>query len=410
MAGLKRAGGHTLIVIEHRLDELMAWVDRVVVLAADGSVLTQGDPREVFYQGAELLQEAGVWRPRVTTTVLALQAAGWDVAGRPLTPEEAEAALRDTPGLVERLRVAAAAGGRPAETAWPTPAGIRVPPAASIGPGGRDDHRLFRVEDLDFRYPQAGGPALRGVSLDVDRGEFLAIVGANGAGKSTLAALMAGGLVPPPATVFLEGRDIRSFTSRELASRVGYVFQNPEHQFVTERVRDELAFSLAGRGGRSPHAEREGLVHSWLGRFGLAALAEENPFALSQGQKRRLSVASILIRGQEAVFLDEPTFGQDREQTERLLALLRDLWREGRTLVVLTHDMELVARHAQRLLVLKDGAVLYDGVPRSFFGDEELVRAARLAVPAVGRLAAALGAPLLLTAEDLVAAAGRAPG
>ncbi len=393
---LGRDPGRTIVLIEHKLDELMSFIDRVVVLAADGSLLTQGGPAEVFHDRDGTLREAGVWRPRVVEAVTGLRRRGWPVPGRPLEAEETAAALMSVPGLAERLR----------ETPSLAEAGSRPPAATPRAP-------LLEVRGLDYVYPdgeQAPRAALTDLSLAVAAGELLAVVGPNGAGKSTLAGLVSGVLRAPAGCVFLEGRDVRSLSSRELAARVGHVFQNPEHQFVTERVYDELAFSLSGgrRGTRRP--PDDDLIRSWLERFGLAALAEENPFSLSQGQKRRLSVAAILIRGQELVVLDEPTFGQDRTQTERLIELVMSLWRGGRTLIILTHDMDLVARCGS-LLVLEGGHALYRGEPRAFFQQPELVERAGLSVPPVGRLAAALGAPRLLTVEDLLAAAGtRSPG
>lgn len=395
LSRLGRDPGRTLVLVEHKLDELMPWIDRVVVLAADGSLLTQGGPGEVFHDRDGALREAGVWRPRVVEAVVGLRRQGWPVPGRPVSVEQTAVAIGSVPGLAERLR----------ETRPPLEAGTGAP---AVSPGVP----LLEVTNLDYSYPdgeQAPGPALSDLSLTVARGDLLAVVGPNGAGKSTLAALVAGVLRPPAGRVFVEGRDVRSLASRELAARVGYVFQNPEHQFVTERVYDEIAFSLGGRRRGIRRPADDSLVRSWLERFGLGALAEENPFSLSQGQKRRLSVAAILIRGQELVLLDEPTFGQDRTQSERLIELLSSLWRGGRTLIVLTHDMDLVARCAS-LLVLESGRMLYQGGPRAFFQQKELVERAGLSVPPVGRLAAALGAPHLLTVEDVLAAAGTPSG
>ena len=193
---------------------------------------------------------------------------------------ETAAALAATPGLVARLREAASA--RPATS----PAREAV---------------LISIRDLSFRYGRRGhAGARRRISVH-RRGRFLAIAGANGAGKTTLASLLRGVVVEPPGDVSLEGEDVAAMREAELSGRVGYVFQNPEHQFVADSVHDELAFSLLPRAaeGRQPlTAAQEQLVEEWLERLGLLPLAEANPFSLSQGQKRRLSVAAMLMRGQ----------------------------------------------------------------------------------------------------------------
>jgi energy-coupling factor transporter ATP-binding protein EcfA2 len=192
---------------------------------------------------------------------------------------------------------------------------------------------------------------------------------------------------------------------------VGHVFQNPEHQFVADTVRGEVAYSLAQSKRGTLNARQRDLVEATLGRFGLQGLADANPFSLSQGQKRRLSVAAMLVRGQSLLFLDEPTFGQDRVQSARLVEMLHELWRGGHTIVMLTHDMDLVAQHAQRVLVLRGGRLIFDGPPRIFFTDESLVAEARLGRPVLAELSAALAHrlgrnPGLLTCDDFAAAAG----
>ena len=251
---------------------------------------------------------------------------------------------------------------------------------------------------------------LDGVSLDLHRGALLAIAGANGAGKTTLASLLSGVLKPPKGTVTLGGMDVATMREDDLTGRVGYVFQNPEHQFVADSVHNELAFSLVQRKGRQSLAPvQEQLVKEWLERFGLLTYAERNPFSLSQGEKRRLSVAAMLVRGQEVVILDEPSFGQDEAQTDRLMATLQQLRDEGRTVVMVTHDMSLVAEYATAVVVLVGGRVVFFGEPHALFSRPGILDEARLELPVLGSLATGLGAPGLLTVEEFVAAAGPPP-
>jgi energy-coupling factor transporter ATP-binding protein EcfA2 len=360
-------GGHTILIIEHKLDQIIDWVDSVLVLGPGGKLLCHGDPRAIFYERAGDLEEMGVWRPQTVELALALRSRGWQVPGSPLSVDETVAALIATPGLVDRLSE-------------------RGPAAPAAAPAAEP---ILRAERLDYSYPD-GHQALSGVTMSLGRGGFTAIAGANGAGKTTLGSLLTGAREAPRGKIFLEGTDIATLPPWMVSDRVGLVFQNPEHQFVTDTVFGELAFSLVPRAGRRRagklSAEQRFLVDSWLDRLGLLPLAEANPFSLSQGQKRRLSVGAMLIRGQSLLVLDEPTLGQDELQSQRLMTMMHCLRAEGRTVAMITHDMRLVAENADSLLVLNGGRVMFSGTPAEFFGMPSEVRRAGLAMPALGEV------------------------
>jgi energy-coupling factor transport system ATP-binding protein len=277
----------------------------------------------------------------------------------PLSVPEAATRLRADPALA-RPALADALGAPPAC------------PEAGAPPA-------LEVSGLSFAYDPAR-PVLRDVSLRVPAGEFAVLVGANGSGKSTLAALAVGLRPPPRGAVSLFDSDVRDLTTAESAERAGYVFQNPEHQFVEDTVFDELAYSLRAR--RRPTDEVAATVRGLL-----ADLAQANPFTLSQGQKRRLSVATMLAVGQRLLILDEPTFGQDRRGSARLMGLLGDLNRAGVTLLMITHDMRLVAEWARVAHVLAEGRVIFSGPPAELFARPDVMRAARLLPPPLVELA-----------------------
>lgn len=263
----------TMVLIEHRVAEVVPLVDRVVVLAPGGGVAADGPPAEVFGTHGDTLAAAGVWVP-----------------GRPLPDRRASG----TPGA-GRLHTA--------------------------GLGKRT---------LDFP------------DLHVAAGELVAVTGANGTGKSTL-ALMLGGLTRPDrGEVHTPHGAPHRWRAPELARRIGSVFQNPEHQFVTATVREELAL------GGTPAAR----VDELLTRLRLDTLARANPFTLSGGEARRLSVATALAARPELLILDEPTFGQDRRTWIELMDLLLDLRAEGHGIVAVTHDPQVVAHAADRVLTL----------------------------------------------------------
>jgi energy-coupling factor transport system ATP-binding protein len=240
---------------------------------------------------------------------------------------------------------------------------------------------VLRADHVSHRFRGAAVPALDGATLDVREGEVLAIVGANGAGKTTLALALAGAIRPTGGTVFLAGRDLRTLDPRELRARVAYVFQYPEHQFIARTARDELLVTLRARGADASSARLR--ADEALDEAGLAALALADPRSLSHGQKRRLSVATALVGVPQVVILDEPTFGQDRRHTELLAEKMRQLAREGRAAILVTHDMALVADVADRVVALSDGRVAFSGRPEDLFARGEDLAAWGLALPPV---------------------------
>ncbi|MCW5888357.1 MAG: ABC transporter ATP-binding protein, partial [Anaerolineales bacterium] len=242
------------------------------------------------------------------------------------------------------------------------------------------------IQHLSFNYGQQA--ALQDVSVQINQGDFLAIVGANGAGKTTLAKHLMGILRPPAGTIQLQGVEFNEIPTQELARKIGYVFQNPEHQFVTETVWDEVAYGL--RVMQTEEATLASTTQALLETFGLARYAKANPFTLSYGEKRRLSVASMLALGQDVLILDEPTFGQDERNATALLEILQELNRTGKTVIVITHDMRLVLENANRVVAMSAGRVLFDGAPAALAAQPALLSEARLTLPPLARLSALL--------------------
>ncbi len=367
ISSLKERGEHTVVLIEHKLDDLMHLIDRVVALGEAGEVLADGPPRAVFRDHADALRSPGVWMPQTALLAHRMGGRGLPLDPFPVTPDEAERALRRQP----IPKIVGAKRRR-------TPEG---PPGTSV-----NGAPAIEVRDLSYAY--GDDRVLDSVSLTVPRGDFLAVVGANGAGKTTLALHLAGVLRPPRDAVFVEGRDVSRTPARDLSRRVGYVFQNPEHQFVTDSVADEVGYGLRAMG--LPEAEVAERTAAMLERFGLSRYAKANPFTLSHGEKRRLSVATMLAAGQQTLILDEPTFGQDQKNAGEMMALLRELNAGGRTIVVITHDMTLVAEHARHAAVMSGGGLLFCGPTRELFARPDVLSRARLEPPPLARLAARL--------------------
>lgn len=282
------ATGATLVVVEHRTAVWADLMTRVIVLAADGGVLADGAPDRVFAEHGRMLADAGVWVPGLEV----------DLPELPAAPSETDAVL------------------------------------AASGLAIARDPRAIVQSALDVCAP---------------RGQATVISGPNGAGKSTLALTLAG-LIPEQAgsveaAADLAGRGGRRpfrWTSRELLTRIGTVFQEPEHQFLTQTLRDELAVGPAALGWSA--SRTASVVDGLLERLHLAQLALANPFTLSGGQKRRLSVATVLAASPEVIVLDEPTFGQDRRGWAELVGLLQEQIAAGTSVIAVTHDGGVV-RH-----------------------------------------------------------------
>lgn len=347
----------SLLLIEHRLDEVVSLVDRVVVLDGSGHVALEGAPDVVFMAHAAALDRIGAWTPELADLALLIDPHSTRV---PRSPSEAASRLArawTASGLFPR-------DGRTAHLVGPT----------SGAP-------LVDIDCVSYQYPHARSLALHDVSLEIHAGEFLALVGANAAGKSTLGLLLAGVLHPTSGAMRYQGRVLREVPEREIRRRLSYVFQYPEHQFVGGTVRDEVLFGLRVRHQEPRAAQRR--TQDVLERFGLASLAEASPYTLSHGQKRRLSVATALVTEPEMLILDEPTFGQDRRHTDELMSTLRGLHGEGRTIVVITHDLSLVAEHACRVVALDAGEMLFDGSPHHLFARSEILNRCHLRLPPV---------------------------
>lgn len=325
----------SLLIIEHRLDEVLPFIDRVVVLDGDGRLALTGTPREVFVDQMARLAALGVWIPQLRRLAALL---GSDAL--PADPPAAAVVI------LER---------------WPAATTTAAPVPVVGAP-------VIRAVAVGYRYRGTRPRAVDGVTLTVGRGELVAIVGANGAGKSTLGLLLAGALDPGVGQI-------------ERSGKIAYVFQYPDRQFVARTVLGELQASLRACG--LPEHEVERRANAQLERAGLRGLAAANPFSLSHGQKRRLSVATAIAADPDGLILDEPTFGQDERNTEMLVETLDALRVEGRAIIAITHDLALVADHATRVVALAEGRVAFDGPVVALFADDALLGQCALRRPPV---------------------------
>ena len=353
--------GTTTIIIEHRLEDVLYRpIDRVILIN-QGQVLFNGRPDELLR--TTLLAENGIREPLYLTTLRQL---GQDISKLPYLDNVGKLPLED-------LSV-----------------DIPVPNFEKSA----EVEAILELGHLNFAYRE-GQPILKDLSLTIPKGQRLAIVGKNGAGKSTLAKAICG-FIQTEGTYFSKGEDIRGDSVKERAERVGYVLQNPNQMISSTMVFDEVALGLHLR--NVPEDQIESRVHQALKTCGLYEFRKWPISALSYGQKKRVTIASILVLGPEVLVLDEPTAGQDQRNYTEIMDFLDELHQKGHTIIMITHDMQLMLDYSDRAIVVTDGQILADLTPAELLTQPEILRRANLKETSIFALANRLGVdPLALT-------------
>ena len=353
--------GTTTLIIEHRLEDVLHRpVDRIVLIN-DGRILFNGSPDQLL--ATDLLTQNGIREPLYLTTLRQL--------GVDLAKEEQLANL-------DNLSISKGQIQLRTELVKETP----------------ELQSLFRLEDVSFSYDDR--PILKSLHLDIKKGEKIAIVGKNGAGKSTLAKALSS-FIQTEGRYLWEGQDIKEDSVAERAERVGYVLQNPNQMISTNMIFDEVALGLRLRG--VDEQEIETRVYETLKICGLYEFRNWPISALSFGQKKRVTIASILVLGAEIILLDEPTAGQDQKNYTEIMEFLEELHQQGHTIVMITHDMQLMLDYSDRALVMVDGELIADTDPASLLSNPELLIKANLKETSIFNLANKLDVdPLALTA------------
>ena len=353
--------GTTTIIIEHRLEDVLYRpIDRVILIN-QGQVLFNGEPDELLRK--TLLAENGIREHLYLTTLRQL---GQDIS---------KLANLDK---VEKL-----------------PLGdLSVDIPSPHFEKGAEAETILELGHLNFAYRE-GQPILKDLSLTIPKGQRLAIVGKNGAGKSTLAKAICG-FIQTEGTYFSRGEDIKGDSVKERAERVGYVLQNPNQMISTNMIFDEVALGLRLR--NVPEDQIESRVHQALKTCGLYEFRKWPISALSYGQKKRVTIASILVLGPEILVLDEPTAGQDQRNYTEIMEFLDSLQQKGHTIIMITHDMQLMLDYSDRAIVVTDGRIIADLSPAELFTRPDILGQANLKETSIFALANRLGVdPLALT-------------
>lgn len=332
---LNREYGVTIVMVEHRIHEVVQYVDRIVVMN-DGSLVFDAPARQAMTQ-AELFVEMGLRLPETVEI------------GRRLKSDRVALTVRETVDILKsgglKEREPSAVCGKPAPVGAP----------------------VLEIEDLFYGYSKNDRPVLNGIHVTIRRGERVALMGRNGAGKSTLLAHMAALLVPRQGTVKVAGSIITHKQKLPLGT-VGLVMQNPDLMLFQSSVRREVQFGLRNL-KTTPSVMNERCSQAVQG-LALTGLQDDPPLSLSRGQRLRTAIAAILAMRPEIIFLDEPTTGQDKRNIENLMSALLD---QVETIIFCTHDIETAISYATRVIVLDEGRIVADDVPRKVFADAPLL-------------------------------------
>ena len=379
---LNRELGTTILLVTHEM-ELLARHAQRLLLMNEGRIILDAPMREALQQH-EAFREAGVRLPQVTQFALAL---GGQIAWPAPPITEAEA----LPALQQALAARHTTITRPGDGPAPSSDG---PPTIAAAP-------LIHVEHVRFAYREPL-TVLHDVDLTFHRGEFTAIIGNNGSGKSTLMKLILGLLKPSSGRVLIDGVDTRRARVSELARKIGFIFQDPNDQLFASSVADEIRFGL--RNLELPDDEIERRLEETLDQFELQGVRDTFPRFLARGDKQKVCIASIVAMHPQILLLDEPTTGQDHRDSRQIMELAQRLNAQGITILLVTHDLNNVARYARRVIVLNDGLIVADGPTAQVMADHALLESCHLAPPQIVRLSLALaahGVPPTMTPEAL---------
>lgn len=357
---LNREHGITIFIVDQELHEVLPYAHRLLILD-DGKVLVLDTPEKVLDQ-AELVRGAGVKLPDVTEISYQLRKRKlWDGA-LPISIAQAKEKFGLMIQTVSRQAV--------------VPVDVQAA-----------EKHLIELKNVSFGYPH-GRTVLQGIDLTINNGDFLAIMGQNGAGKTTLAKHLNGLLKPTAGQVLVEGLDTKKESVAHLATRVGYVFQNPDHQIFSKTVGEELSFGPKNLGWSADRIEQA--VQRALHDIDMVDRREAEPYFMGLAERKLIAIASVLIMEPHVLVLDEPATGADYNVALRIMRYISDLHKRGLTVIIITHDVSLAANYASRVIAMRDGTIKVAGSPEEIFQQKELLNECNISLPEVAELSNAL--------------------
>jgi energy-coupling factor transport system ATP-binding protein len=368
---LRERDDMTMIVVEHETEEALK--AQRILLMKDGEIAKLGPAREILRE-VDLFQDLGIMPLGITQYFHNMKIAKADL---PLDPEEGMKKFKSLGWRISEKKHQELVEKDKARAE-------------------KFSETLIKCDKLEHTYPN-GFKALRGADLDIKRGEIVAIVGQNGSGKTTLVKHFNGLFMPTAGSIHVNGASTKEQGIFELGKKVGYVFQNPDHQIFSDTVFDEIAFTLKLR----KHTEKEikERVAEALDAVGLSGFEEADPFSLTKSGRQRVAVASILAAKPDVIILDEPTTGLDYREQRSMMDLVKKLNEQGSTIIFVTHHMWVVSEYADKVYVVKDGQIILNGTPREVFTHEQELNDAFLRPPDLVSFSNSLGKTMLNVEE-----------
>lgn len=373
MVSLQKDQKKTVVAVEHSSQEISEKADSIVVLS-DAHVVWLGSPKD-FFRELDLVERYGI-KPLPVSKV------GWELYKKGfIAKEEIPLSVDDAYALVVKLLDGRKLGFSPAEAPR------------------QERTKLIEVNDVHYQYDKSK-EALKGVSFDIYEGDYVALIGQNGAGKTTLAKHFNSLFKPTSGRILVCGKDTRNEEPNTLAEQIGYVFQNPDNQIFSTSVYKEMEYGLKAL--KLSEEEMSKRIHEIAKLLDIEKVLEEHPFSLGKGERQRVAVASILVLKPKILVVDEPTTGQDWDGIQNMMKLIDELHANGTTIVMITHDMDVVATHANRVIVMAKGSMVADGSVRDVFKQEKALKDAYVARPQIPELSERLGLEsMALTAQEL---------
>jgi len=353
--------GKTIIMITHETDWAMKYSHRIGILSS-GKLVAIGSPKEILSKlGIDGLTRYGIRPPQMPHLFYRLSQKG-------VILENSDTWLNVEEAAYKLSKLIAKGSSKD------------VLPLNKYDKRYEDKEKAIVVEDLWHIYPN-GIEALKGVSLQISKGEFVAIIGQNGSGKTTLVKHFNGLLKPTRGHVYVFGMDTKNVTVSALSRLVGYVFQNPDNQLFAPSVKEEIAFGPKNLGYNQDEVEK--MVEQALDFVGLKGLENEHPFRLSKAERQLVAFASVIAMRPKVIVVDEPTTGQDWAGTYKIMNMLKKLNEEGHTIIIVTHDMNIVAEYAEKIIVMHGGRILMEGETRKIFYEIEILSRAYIEPPPI---------------------------
>jgi energy-coupling factor transporter ATP-binding protein EcfA2 len=351
---LNKELGVTIIMVSHAAEEMAEFSDRLILLS-EGEVIATGKPHEIYSQ-IDLLETHDLRPPQVAKTFYNIKERGLNIPKIPVTLEEGYkslAKLQETANISPKFDL-------------------------KTVPNLEDKSPLLSTDNLTHIY-EDGTEALHGVSLKIYEGEYCLIIGQNGAGKSTLVKHFLNLLQPTHGTVKISRKDTKVLSVSDLAKSIGYVAQNPDNQIFSMTVEEEVAFALNNVGYDQKKIDKK--VTQSLEEMGLLDYRKSHPLSLPKGDRARIIIAAILAMEPDIIIFDEPTTGQDYKGSRAILEVSRQLHKMGKTIIVITHHLYLMADYTERVIVMGKGTVLLDAPIREAYHEIDLLESTYLTPP-----------------------------